>query len=189
MDIGKLAAKIKRCGAKKILLQLPEGLKMGALELVKELEKYGIRTLLSTETCYGACDLRDNEAKDLGCDLLVHVGHSDMGLKTKLPVIYEEYRIDLDLVPLLKKNSSFLKSYKKICLVTTIQFIDKLKPAKMYLESKAGGGKKISIGSPSRAKYPGQILGCDYSAAEPFDKIVDCFLYVALVFSTHLDLL
>ena len=53
-----------------------------------------------------------------------------------------------------------------------------LKPAKKFLESAAGGKKRVSIGSPKRAKHQGQVLGCDFSAAEIFKNIADCFLFI-----------
>jgi len=180
MDVENLASRIKKRGAKKVLLQVPEGLKMKAIDndIVSGLEKHGIKALLSAEPCYGACDLRDSEAKDLGCKLLVHIGHSDMGIKTEVPVLYNEYRIPLDPVPLLKRHAPSLKPYRKICLVTTLQFIEALEPAKKYLQSAQGGRKKVFIGQPNRAKYPGQVLGCDFSAAEPFERLVDSFLFI-----------
>jgi 2-(3-amino-3-carboxypropyl)histidine synthase len=188
IDIERLASEIKRRKAKKVLVQIPEGLKMSALGLLDELKKHGINTLLSTETCYGACDLKDREAKALGCDLLVHIGHSDMGVKTVVPVIYEEYRMDLNPVPLLKNNISALKPYKKICLITTLQFIDSLEKAKKFLQSAAGGKKKVFIGNPNTARYPGQILGCDFSAALPFQNMTDCFLFIGSGFFHPLGL-
>jgi 2-(3-amino-3-carboxypropyl)histidine synthase len=84
----------------------------------------------------------------------------------------EEYRMYYDPVPLLEKNLHALQPYKKICLLTTLQFLDSLEPAKKFLESK---GKKVLIGKPKIAKYPGQVLGCDYSAAIPGS---DCFLFL-----------
>jgi len=180
MDAKGLASRIKKHGAKKVLVQVPEGLKMKALNtiIVDELEREGISAILSAETCYGACDLRDREAKALGCELLVHIGHSDLGLKTAVPVIYEEYMMDLDIVPLLEKNSASLKKYKKIGLVTTLQYVNALESAKNYLESKQGGNKKVVVGIPEKAKHPGQVLGCDFSAALPAEETVDCFLFI-----------
>jgi len=172
LDHTRLIQKIKKKKAQKILLQLPEGLKMQALDIVKSLEKSGAEILLSIETCYGACDILDREAKSLGCNLIIHVGHSEMLGKTQVPVIYEEYRMYYDPVPLLEKNLHALQPYKKICLLTTLQFLDSLEPAKKFLESK---GKKVLIGKPKIAKYPGQVLGCDYSAAIPGS---DCFLFL-----------
>jgi 2-(3-amino-3-carboxypropyl)histidine synthase len=171
-DAEKISAEIRRRKARRVLLQLPEGLKMQALGMAQALEKSGAEILLSIETCYGACDILDREAKSLGCDLVVHVGHSEMLGKTQVPVIYEEFRMQFDSTPLLEKNMEGLATYKKICLLTTLQFLDSMEPAKRFLESK---GKAVLIGKPKVAKYPGQILGCDYSAAVPD---VDCYLFL-----------
>jgi len=172
----KILREIKKYKSKRIFIQIPEGLKTKVLNLAKELEKHNIDVFISIEPCYGACDLRDAEAKKLGCDTLLHIGHSELPkLKSRIPVIYEDYRIDTDPIPLLMKNLDKLKPYKTISLVTTLQYIDSLKPAKEFLKSK---GKEICIGTPLNAKYPGQILGCDYSAAKSVEEVTDCFLFL-----------
>jgi len=178
--IAGLASRIKKAGARKVLLQVPEGLKPSALEMARKIERSlgrGAEVMISCEPCYGACDIRDFEARALGCKLLVHVGHTELKLprKTLVPVIYEEYRLHFDPVPLLAQALHMLKPCKSICLVTTAQYVSSLEPAKKFLEA---NGKKIHIGQPIKAGYPGQVLGCDYSAAEPFDRLVDCFLYL-----------
>jgi len=176
----ELVRKVRENGARRMLLQVPEGLKTRSLDIADMLEK-GLKNraevLVSCDPCYGSCDLMDAEAKELGCDLLVHVGHTELKLrrKTHVPVVYEEYRIDYDPVPLLARHLDLLRPCKKICLVTTAQYISSIGHAKRFLESK---GKKIHIGQPSIAKHPGQVIGCDYSAAEPLDRLVDCFLYL-----------
>jgi len=172
IDCKKLVQEIKRRKARRVLVQLPEGLKMQALEITKALEKSGAEILLSIETCYGACDILDREALSLECDIIIHFGHSEMGLKSQVPVIYEEFRMEFNPVPLLEKNLTQLEPFKKICLLTTLQFLSSLEPARKFLESK---GKRILMGKPKVAKYPGQILGCDYSAAVPGS---DCFLFL-----------
>ena len=89
-DTARIAREIKKRGAHRILLQVPEGLKMQVQGFAQELEKRGISVVVSNDPCYGACDIRDHEAKQLGCDLLLHVGHADFGLKTEVPVVYED---------------------------------------------------------------------------------------------------
>ena len=63
---------------------------------------------------------------------------------------------------------------QRLGLVTTVQFVDYLKEIKSYLEK---AGKKVIIEKGSQ-KYPGQILGCDQSAARKISALVDAFLYV-----------
>jgi 2-(3-amino-3-carboxypropyl)histidine synthase len=174
LDTESAMKKIRKHKAKKIFLQIPEGLKTRVLEMAKNLEKHGLEVFISVDPCYGACDLRDHEAKMLGCDLILHVGHSDYGLKSKIPVIYEEFRMDYDPVPLLKNILHDLKPYKKISLVTTVQFLPSLDHAKKFLQER---GKRVFIGSSSKGK-PGQVLGCDFSAAKALDSVVDCFLFM-----------
>jgi len=175
-DIELTLEKLKKVKARKILLQAPEGLKQKVQEFAKSLEKAGIEVLIACDTCYGACDLRDREAKLLGCDALLHIGHTAFStIKPVMPVIYDEYRMNVDPVPLLEKSLESLKPYKTISLLTTLQYISAIQKAKKFLESR---GKKIILGIPSKAKYPGQVLGCDYSAALPLEGMVGCFLFM-----------
>ncbi len=175
LELQKILPKLKRLRAKSVFIQVPEGLKTRALDFASKLEKAGIRTFISIEPCFGACDIRDREARLLGCDALLHVGHSDYGLKACLPVIYEEYRIDFDPVPLLRVCLPDLKPFRRIGLVTTVQYLPGLALASGFLKRH---GKKVLLGAPTRARYPGQILGCDYSAAKSIEPSVDCFLFL-----------
>jgi 2-(3-amino-3-carboxypropyl)histidine synthase len=175
IDYGRIVQEIRKRKARRVLLQLPDGLRMQAQEIAKAIEKSGAEVLLSIATCYGACDILDREAKSIGCDLIIHVGHSEMLGKTQVPVIYEEYRMDFDPVPLIEKNLKGLEPFKRVCLLTTLQFLDSLEKAKKFLESK---GKIVLIGKPKVAKYPGQVLGCDQSAAKSVESQCDCFLFM-----------
>lgn len=175
MDKKSILKKVKKARARRVFIQVPEGLKTRVLELAEFLEERGIRTFISMERCYGSCDLRDMDARMLGADLILHLGHSAMGVSSRVPILYEECRMDFDPVPLLKRNLEKLKGYDKICLVTTLQFLDSLEKAKKFLESQ---GKVIKMGRPGKARYAGQILGCDHSAAKPLEGLVDCFLFL-----------
>ncbi len=175
LSTEEVLKKIRKHRAKRIFLQIPEGLKNRALDLAKELERNDLEVFISADPCFGACDLRFSEAEKLGCDIILHIGHSDFGIKTRIPVIYEEYRIDIDPIPFLNKNLDKLKPYKKIGLVATVQHLSCLEPAKNFLEKK---GKYAHTGTPTKAKHPGQILGCDYSSATCLESMVDCFLFL-----------
>ena len=172
--IESLKKKISEKGAKRIFLQVPEGLKMQAQELAKELEKGDKTVFVSVDPCYGACDIRDHEAKLLKCDLLVHIGHTNFGLETDIPVIYEEFRINADPVSILEQNIELLNK-EKIGLATTLQYLDSLEPIKKLLESK---GKMVFLGESKKAKYPGQVLGCDFSGPKSIENDVDTFLFI-----------
>jgi 2-(3-amino-3-carboxypropyl)histidine synthase len=174
-ETGRIIPKLKGAGARRVFLQVPEGLKTRVQEFARELEEAGMTVFVSVEPCFGGCDLRDREAKSLGCDALVHVGHSDYGVKPVLPVIYEEYGVDFDPVPLLRRNLRELKGFRSIGLVTTVQYLSGLAKASSFLRKQ---GKKIVLGSPSRGGHPGQVLGCDFSAAKSVEKAADCFVFL-----------
>ena len=74
----RIKQEIVKQGAKRVLLQLPEGLKPEASRLSMIVEKAGALSIISADPCYGACDLGDNDANRLGADLVVHFGHSQL---------------------------------------------------------------------------------------------------------------
>jgi len=63
---------------------------------------------------------------------------------------------------------------KKIGIVTTTQFIDKIKDLIKFLED---NGKEIFI-DKEKQRNEGQLLGCDVSASTKIQDKVDAFLYV-----------
>jgi len=164
---------VKEKGYKRIGLQFPEGLKWKATEIMQDLEAHGVTVFLSLDPCYGACDLADKEMEELGVEALFHVGHSKILDNTAIPVFYIEYKIDFDIFPCIEENLDILPD--RIGLITNIQHIHMISSVKKFLEEK---GKKVFVGLPKgRAKYAGQVLGCDFSAARCIMKKVDGFLY------------
>jgi 2-(3-amino-3-carboxypropyl)histidine synthase len=149
------------------ILQVPDGLKRKVLKIADDLGDVAI----DCESCFGACDLAVNEAKALGCDKIIHYGHSKL-IETDIPVEYVEIREKYDPTKVLEKESEKIKE-KSIGLISTLQFLDSLGVAKKFLE---GSGKTVKIG---RGKHnPGQILGCDISSARAVESDVDAFLYI-----------
>jgi len=175
MDTEKIANKLKEMKAKRVMIQVPEGLKTRLVGIVDEIQKHGFDVLVSCEPCFGACDLNDAEAKELDCDVILHIGHTDFGVKSKIPVIYEPYPLDANAVSKIKKHEKEITKYKNICLVTTSQFLSVIEPSKKYLESI---GLNIHLHKQTRSGEIGQVLGCDYSAALPLEKEVDVYIYL-----------
>lgn len=173
MDFKDAVNKLKETKAKKIFVQYPEGLTLKIVNISKKLEKEEFRVLVCVEPCYGGCDLRDVEAKRLGCDAILHIGHSDFGLESEIPVVYWEYEIDVDPIPVLEKEFHKLQSYQKIGLVTSVQYVKAMNKVKEYLQK---NGKEVFV--HKALKYPGQVLGCCVYSAEAIVDKVDCFLYV-----------
>lgn len=163
--LHNLTDEIRKTGARKVMVQLPAGLKTKTIEISKMLESNGIRTVFVNNPCYGACDTADEEAKVAGCDLLVHVGHSKfyVDFKTAVPVLYFPWFVDIKLDNV---DFSAIKE-KRIGLLTTIQHLTVLNEVKEKLEKT---GKHAEIG--------GQVLGCWFANAEKIADKVDAFLYV-----------
>ncbi|MFH1591061.1 MAG: diphthamide synthesis protein [archaeon] len=75
LEIGRAVDEIKSTGAKKVLIQLPDGLKPAAEEIQAAIEKEtDAEVLLWLGSCYGSCDV-PVETKALGVDLLLAWGH------------------------------------------------------------------------------------------------------------------
>ncbi|MCJ7614861.1 diphthamide biosynthesis enzyme Dph2, partial [Candidatus Bathyarchaeota archaeon] len=68
-----------------------------------------------------------------------------------------------------------LESWGKIGLVTTVQHIHQLDEAKTLLEN---AGKTVLVGDAGHVKYPGQMLGCDFSNAQSVSENVDAYVFV-----------
>ncbi len=76
LELEKIINEIKKQKAKTVLLQLPDGLKPKATEIVNEIEsKTSSKCFIWMDTNFGACDLPLGIEK-LKIDLLVHFGHN-----------------------------------------------------------------------------------------------------------------
>jgi len=83
LELDKAVKEIKRQKAKRVCIQLPDGLKPMATEIASELEsKTGAKIVIWLGTCFGACDIPQGLEK-LGIDLLIQWGHSPWNYKKK----------------------------------------------------------------------------------------------------------
>ncbi|MDI6654644.1 MAG: diphthamide biosynthesis enzyme Dph2 [Candidatus Hydrothermarchaeota archaeon] len=174
-EIDRIVKIIKERDYRVIGLQLPEGLKDSATEIADAvMDKSGCDVVISADPCYGACDLADDSMERIGVDALFHFGHSPIISKTRIHVFYIETRSEADPIPLISKNLDKLP--KKVGLVTTVQHVHALKKVKEFLEEKKF---EVFIGkAKGRAKYDGQILGCNFSCAKSIAEKVDCLVYI-----------
>ena len=75
LELKKAADKIKKENAKKVCIQLPDGLKPKAKEITDYLkEKTSADIFIWAGSCFGACDTPNIE--HLKFDLLIQWGHS-----------------------------------------------------------------------------------------------------------------
>jgi len=171
----RLKEEIKKRKPKIVFLQLPEGLKPDAPRLATVVEEAGALPIVSSDPCYGACDLAVSEAKLLGADLIVHYGHTPMTLNADVPAVYVNAKAKIGIKEAIKQVLPYLESWSKIGLVTTVQHVRQLDEAKNLLEA---AGKTVFVGDAGKVKYAGQVLGCDFSNAQAVSEKVEVYVFV-----------
>jgi len=177
LEEQRIIEEITRRNAKRVLLQLPEGLKKEASRLSNILhEKTNAAIIISGEPSWGACDLPLDEAKKLNADLIVHFGHAPFH-HSDIPVLYIEAHYQKELTKFITKYLTAFPSYDKIGLVASVQHIHQLPLIKKIAEEK---GKTVIIPEgKGRAFHDGQILGCEYTGPKSIESHVDAFLVIA----------
>ena len=155
---SELIEQLKRKGAKRVVLQFPEGLKRQSATVAAALKDAGFEVILSGDPCYGACDLAlDTLAY---ADVLVHFGHSPVDEQPK--VIFEPYAMDFD-VAVLENALPFFKG-EPVGLVTTVQHVHLIPAMELFLQAK-GISCRVAEGG-GRTPNRGQVLGCSFAAAK-----------------------
>jgi 2-(3-amino-3-carboxypropyl)histidine synthase len=162
LDLGMAVEEIRRRGAKRVGLQAPEGLKRMLPALARSIEeRTGAEVVISGDPCYGACDLDMRLCSAV--DVLIHLGHAQLGEGGRGKVIHIEARMQGDLGEAARRAVPLLKE-KRVIVTTTVQHVHMLESAIEALLAMGIEGKvKDACG---RARYPGQVLGCCYDAAK-----------------------
>ncbi len=173
-SLPEVSAFIKKRKARLVALQFPEGLLAQSREVIEELERQtGARFLVLGDPCYGACDVNLDYAQY--ADALVHFGHTEIpSLKAGEGILFVEVKADIDILPLLAEAEKKLK--RRVGLVTTAQHLDSIARVSDAL---VRDGFEVEVGKgDGRIKRPGQLLGCNVSAARQVEPLVDCFLFI-----------
>ncbi|KAF8211375.1 Diphthamide synthesis [Mycena galopus ATCC 62051] len=77
LEIHKTIFHVRKNNATMVALQMPEGLQMFACTIADIIEKFTpALTVIMGDVTYGACCVDDYTAVALGCDMLIHYGHS-----------------------------------------------------------------------------------------------------------------
>lgn len=169
----KLVKELQERKPKKVLVQLPEGVKQNVFDIDKIFRELEIEVIYSGETCWGGCAVAVQEAEALGADLIVHFGHAEF-IKVDFPVLYMEVRDELDLKPILEKSLESLEDYKKISLSYSIQHRHDVENIKKFYED---NGKEVLLSKKMGvAAYEGHVVGCEYSGLKAIEKEVDAYV-------------
>lgn len=167
-EVHKTIWKIEQLSAKRVLLQLPEGLIRFGPILVDIMTAFftqngemGVTFITMGDLTYGACCIDDYLASSMDCDLVVHYAHSCLVPINKLTkdvkflYIFLEIKFDLDhIVSCVKHNFDPLKN--TIALASTIQFVSSVHQVARNLRQQG-----FTVVTPqSKPLSSGEILGC-----------------------------
>ena len=169
IPVADIISELRRRGAQRVALQLPEGLKRRSPEIAAALRREGFAVCISGDACWGACDLALDARDD--ADVLVHIGHTPVTPEEN--VIYIPFRQDIN-PEILAAAVPALAGYARVGIVTTIQHAHQTREIAAWL---TGHGVNAVVGHGSgRTPEPGQVLGCTYAAAK--DAEADACLFV-----------
>ena len=140
--IEDIVATVIETTARKVLIQVPEGLKTRVVDIVNELQKHKIDSVVVADPCYGSCDI------------ILHIGHNkfykNIGSENMdhVLVLYYPWKINVDIDYNAMLELSKIKEHR-IALFSVIQHLHELDKIKDALESMV---REVSV--------KGQILGC-----------------------------
>ncbi|OBZ70167.1 Diphthamide biosynthesis protein 1 [Grifola frondosa] len=104
-EIHKTIHHVRKNNAQMVALQMPEGLQMFACTIADIIERFtNALTVIMGDVTYGACCIDDYTAVALGCDMLVHYGHSCLVPidQTTIKTLYVFVEISIDSAHLVQ---------------------------------------------------------------------------------------
>ncbi|KAG5417333.1 DPH1 [Candida metapsilosis] len=161
-EIHKTVWNIRKQNAKRVALQMPEGLLIYSLIISDILEEFcQVETLVMGDVSYGACCIDDFTARSLDCDFIVHYAHSCLVPidVTEIKVLYVFVTINIDESHLIKTIKRNFDQGAQIAIFGTIQFNPTIHSVKAILENDPE--KPIYLIPPqTRPLSKGELLGC-----------------------------
>ncbi len=173
-EVHKSVWHVRKHGFRRVALQLPEGLQRYALILADVHVRFGgaLDAVILGDVTYGACCIDDWTATLLGCDVIIHYGHSCLipVTRTLVPVLYIFVEIAISSARLLailtdESNREALGGGRRIALMGTVQFVALLHAIKADLarlaDDPAHAGCVPNVYIPQvKPLSPGEVLGC-----------------------------
>ncbi|XP_035241594.1 2-(3-amino-3-carboxypropyl)histidine synthase subunit 1 [Anguilla anguilla] len=173
-EIHKTVWRVRQAKAKRVALQLPEGLQMFACVIADIIERFtDADTVVMGDVTYGACCVDDFTARALGADFMVHYGHScliPIDSTAGIKMLYVFVDIQLDTAHFLDTVRYNFTPGQSLALVSTIQFVAALQSASTALK------QTYDVLMPQcRPLSPGEILGC---TSPRLERPVDALIYL-----------
>ncbi|OAG31932.1 2-(3-amino-3-carboxypropyl)histidine synthase [Nematocida displodere] len=172
-EIEKTIRQIKRRGSKKIALQFPEGiihLSTVISDIIRCSTEVESVTILS-DVVYGACCIDDISSHLIGCDLLVHYGHSCLFEVPKclVGVVYVFVEVSIDYAHCVDVALKHIDC-SNLSVLGTIQYSSVVRGVRKGIEearTKLLGSAEGEGVPPTEVKIPrvmplsvGEVLGC-----------------------------
>ncbi|CAG97968.1 2-(3-amino-3-carboxypropyl)histidine synthase [Kluyveromyces lactis] len=177
-EIHKTVWNIRKHKAKRVAIQMPEGLLIYSLVISDILEQFcQCEIVVMGDVSYGACCIDDYTARSLDCDFIVHYAHSclvpiDI---TTIKVLYIFVTINIDETHLIKTLQKNFPRGSRIAAFGTIQFNPTIHSMKdKLLQSEE---HMLYIIPPQiKPLSKGEVLGC---TSERLNKEqIDAMVYV-----------
>ncbi len=178
IDLDGLAEDVQDRDPDLVGLQLPDGIRDYGPALAAWLEdEAGVSCVISGDPSFGACDLA-LQLEHIGVDLLVHFGHSPMPSLGEIDAFGVIFVPTYSKAPLeeVAREAGQRLSGKRVGLLTTAQHANKLDTVARVLEEE-GCDPLVGYGD-NRVINPGQLLGCNFTAARTIAERIDAFLYI-----------
>ncbi len=191
IELDRIIGAIREYKPSKILLQIPDGFKkyytIVVEAILKRLQKEDLpvpEIILDADPNYGSCMIRETACSLT--DLVIHMGHTEYpwqlasGNKPSCKIIYVplEYKLLLyqeimnDILEIIKHNMM-----RQVGILASIQHKKQLEQVSNFLKNR--GIYTLSVNPFYKWGAPGQILGCELSAALAMKNKVDGFLVIS----------
>jgi len=153
---GALAV-VREHGYQTVLLEVPEGVRDRAAVLADRLRRENeCIAMVWGGTCWGPCDLHEHEATPL-VDAILHFGHTPLpGGERPVPVHFLTIEYEGGLPDELVTAARERLGDRPAALISTVQYLPLLPKLREALDDAT---------VPRGALAPGQVSGCDQSAA------------------------
>lgn len=189
IDVEWIVERLSRSQAKRLAVQLPEGMLQYGLYIAKCLEERleGAEVYLHADQTFGACDLHYGELEaSIRPDAIVHVGHSPYPAELAHPgleprgakVVYapalSKTAVSEDMVSRAVEVLSRRYSARRVSVATTAQHVH-IVPRVVDMLTRRG----LDVPKPRslRPYYSeAQVIGCDYRVVRRKD--VDAYVYL-----------